>query len=230
MRYRSPVKLPQLPVRVAARQGGDMEMSEARQAWEERYSERDRVWSGRVNIRLAEVAEAMTPGRALDIGCGEGADAMWLAERGWHVTAVDISQTALDRATADAAARNLKDRIDFQRHDLTESFPEGSFDLVSVQFLHSTVEMDRAPVLQRAAEAVAPHGTLLIVDHAGPPPWTSKLDHHHEFPRADEVVSSLNLDEAQWDRIRVEKADRDALGPDGEQRVWADNVIELRRR
>ena len=84
-----------------------MAMSEAQQAWEEHYGEHERVWSGLVNVRLAELVEPMTPGRALDLGCGEGADAMWLAEHGWHVTAVDISQTALDRAAADAGARNL---------------------------------------------------------------------------------------------------------------------------
>src|SRR6201987_2189029 len=100
-----------------------MANSEAQQAWEEHYGERDRVWSGRGNVRLAERVEPMTPGRALDLGCGEGADAMWLAERGWHVTAVDISQTALDRAAAEAMTRNLADRIGFRRHDLTQSFP-----------------------------------------------------------------------------------------------------------
>jgi SAM-dependent methyltransferase len=207
-----------------------MAMSDAQQAWEEHYGERDRVWSGRVNVRLAEVAETMTPGRALDLGCGEGADSMWLAERGWQVTAVDISQTALDRARDDAAARNLADRIDFQRHDLTESFPDGDFDLVSAQFLHSTVEMDRAKVLRRAADAVAPGGTLLIVDHAGPPPWALKLDHHHEFPSAEQVVSSLNLNDAQWNRVRVEAVERDALGPDGQHGTLTDNVMVLRRR
>ncbi|HUO40666.1 MAG TPA: class I SAM-dependent methyltransferase, partial [Mycobacterium sp.] len=180
-----------------------MATSDARQAWEERYGVRERVWSGRVNIRLAELVEAMTPGRALDLGCGEGADAIWLAEHGWHVTAVDISQTALDRA-ADAVARNLADRIDFQRRDLTESFPAGVFDLVSAQFLHSTVPLDRARLLRRAADVVARRGTLVVVDHAAAPPWASKLDHHHhEFPTADEVVSSLNLDDSQWDRVRV---------------------------
>ena len=120
-----------------------MSKSEAQQVWEEHYADRDRVWSGRVNVRLAEVAESLPPGRALDLGCGEGGDAMWLAERGWHVTAVDISQTALDRAAADARSRNLLERIDFQRHDLPDTFPEGVFDLVSAQFLHSTVELDR---------------------------------------------------------------------------------------
>ena len=207
-----------------------MAMSEAQQAWEERYGERERVWSGRVNVRLIEVVEPMTPGRALDLGCGEGADALWLAERGWHVTAVDIAQTALDRAASDAVGRHVVDRIDFQRHDLTVSFPDGAFDLVSAQFLHSTVPMDRAKLLRRAADAVAPGGTLLVVDHAAAPPWASKLDHHHEFPSAEEVVSSLKLDDGQWDRIRVEVVERDAVGPDGQRAALTDNVMILRQR
>jgi SAM-dependent methyltransferase len=208
-----------------------MAMSEAQQAWEEHYGERDRVWSGRVNVRLAELVEPMTPGRALDLGCGEGADAIWLAEHGWRVTAVDVSQIALDRAGADAVARNLADRISFQRHDLMESFPDGVFDLVSAQFLHSTVPLDRTRVLRRAAGAVVAGGTLVVVDHGAAPPWASNLDRHrHEFPTADEVVSSLNLDESQWDRIRVGAAERDALGPEGQQAVLSDNVIVLRRR
>jgi SAM-dependent methyltransferase len=205
-----------------------MTESEARQAWEEHYGERERVWSGRVNVRLAEVVESMSPGRALDLGCGEGADALWLAEHGWQVTAVDISQTALDRAAAEATAHNVADRIDFQQRDLTDGFPGGQFDLVSAQFLHSTVPMDRAKLLRRAAGAVAPGGTLLVVDHAAPPPWASKLHHHHEFPSAEDVVSSLNLDDSQWDRVRVEAIDRDAVGPEGQQAVLTDNVMVLR--
>ena len=205
-------------------------MSEAQQAWEEHYCECDRVWSGRVNVQLAELVAPMTPARALDLGCGEGADAMWLAEHGWQVTAVDISQTALDRAAADAAARNVADRIDFQRHDLAESFPAGVFELVSAQFLHSTVPLDRARLLRRAADAVARGGTLVVVDHGAAPPWASKLDqHHHEFPTAEQVMSSLNLDDSQWDRVRVEAVQRDALGPEGQHAVLTDNVMVLRR-
>jgi SAM-dependent methyltransferase len=208
-----------------------MAISEAQQAWEEHYGAHERVWSGRVNVRLAELVEPMPPGHALDLGCGEGADAMWFAERGWHVTAVDISQTALDRAAADAVTRNLADRIDFERHDLTQSFPTGVFDVVSAQFLHSTVPMDRPRLLRRAADAVAPGGTLVVVDHGAPPPWASKLDHDHlEFPTADEVVSSLNLDESRWDRVTVAAVERNACGPAGEEAVLVDNVMVLRRR
>jgi SAM-dependent methyltransferase len=209
---------------------GTMSMSEAQQVWEEHYTERDRVWSGRANARLVEVAGSLPPGRALDLGCGEGGDAMWLAERGWHVTAVDISQTALDRAAADARARNLLQRIDFQRHDLPHTFVQGVFDLVSAQFMHSMVEFDRPRLLRMAAETLSPGGTLLIVDHAGPPPWASKLHHHHEFPSAGVVVASLDLDETEFERVRVEAVGREAIGPDGQVGTLTDNVIVLRRR
>ena len=196
--------------------------------WEEHYTAKPQVWSGRVNARLAEVVPHIAGTRALDLGCGEGAYAIWLAEHGWTVTAVDISDTALARARAAAVDRVLADRIYFQQHEFTSSFPDGPFDLVSAQFLHSTLEMDRSAILRRAAAALAPGGTLLIVDHAAAPPWASKL-HHHEFPSAESVVAGLALDSGQLERIRVESADRVARGPDGEEAVLVDNVILLRR-
>jgi SAM-dependent methyltransferase len=207
-----------------------MSTPDAKTHWEQHYGERDRVWSGRVNARLAEVAEGLTPGRVLDLGCGEGGDALWLAERGWHVVAVDISETALQRAAAAADAREMGDRIDFAQHDLSDSFPAGTFDLVSAQFLHSMIPLDRPRILKQAADAVGPGGLLLIVDHAGPPPWASKLDHHHEFPSAEEVLGSLDLDDGEWDRVRVEAVERQATGPDGRMSPWVDNVMVLRRR
>jgi SAM-dependent methyltransferase len=220
-----------LATRIGHGQGKGMAMSEAQQVWEDHYGACERAWSGRVNVRLAEQVESMRPGRALDLGCGEGADAMWLAEHGWDVTAVDISQTALDRAAADTAARELSHRISFERHDLPESFPVGVFQLVSAQFLHSTVALDRAQLLRRAADAVASGGTLVIVDHGAQPPWASKLDdHHHAFPSGDEVVVSLNLVESQWDRIQIAAVEREAFGPAGQRAVVTDNVMVLRRR
>lgn len=206
-------------------------MSESHSHWEEHYGAKPRVWSGRVNTRLAEIVPRLTGIRALDLGCGEGADASWLAEHGWEVVAVDVSTTALARAAEDAQARGVLSRIDFQAHDLEQTFPEGSFDLVSAQFFHTPVEMDRTAVLRRAADAVAPGGTLLIVDHGEAPPWAKfDGDHHHEFPSAQDVLAGLALDTAQWQPVHVGSAEREAVGPEGEHATLVDNVIELRRK
>lgn len=207
-----------------------MSTPDAKQHWEEHYAERKRVWSGRANVRLVEVASELAPGIALDLGCGEGGDAMWLAERGWRVVAVDISDTALVRAAEDARTRGVGDRIDFQQHDLSSSFPDGSFDLVSAQFLHSMLPLDRTAIFAKAAQSVRPGGVLLIVDHSGPPPWASKLDHHHTFMSIDELLSALNLPEAEWERVRVETVGREVTDPEGHSTTWTDNVIVLRRR
>ncbi|MHA3021004.1 class I SAM-dependent methyltransferase [Mycobacterium sp. BMJ-28] len=199
--------------------------STARQHWDRHYVERERIWSGRVNPRLAEVAATLTPGRALDLGCGEGGDAIWLAGNGWQVVATDISDVALGRAAEDAG--DLLERIDFQRHDLTESFPAGEFDLVSAQFLHSTMPLDRTAVLRRAADAVAPGGRLVIVDHGAAPPWSKHKD--YPFPSIDDVLASLDLG-AGWDRLRAEPVEREATGPDGQAGHLIDNVMVLQRR
>src|SRR3712207_2787200 len=112
---------------------------EAERFWEDRYRRRGRVWSGRPNPVLVDVVGSLRPGTALDLGCGEGGDAIWLARQGWRVTAIDISTTALDRAAADAATAGVADRIDFRQHDLALTFPSGAFDLVSAQYLHSPI-------------------------------------------------------------------------------------------
>jgi chemotaxis protein methyltransferase CheR len=197
------------------------------QFWEERYRSAERVWSGKVNPRLAEVAAALPVGRALDLGCGEGADALWLAERGWEVVAVDVSTTALRRATEAASARNMLSRIDFQRHDLNESFPEGTFDLVSAQYLHSPARLDRDGVLQRATTRVNRGGVLLIVDHGAPPPWAEHHDHH--FAGTEEVLGSLRLEAPRWTRLRTEAIERGMVGPAGEVGTMVDNLMVLRR-
>lgn len=202
--------------------------NEHQATWEAHYSAKPQVWSGRVNAQLSAIAPTLGGTHALDLGCGEGADAIWLAEHGWTVVATDVSGTALARARVAAEARGVADRIDFVQHDLTGSFPEGSFDLVSAHFLHSTIEMDRVQILRRAAAAVAPGGALLIVDHAAAPPWASKL-HHHEFPSAQAVVAGLALDGGQWRQIRANRAERAAQGPEGEEVTLVDNVILLER-
>ncbi|KUI23538.1 SAM-dependent methyltransferase [Mycobacterium sp. GA-1285] len=208
-----------------------MSTPEAKQHWEERYSQRNRIWSGRANVRLVEVASDLEPGIALDLGSGEGGDAMWLAEKGWRVVAVDIAETALRRAAADAVARGVEDRIIFQQHDLSQSFPDGEFDLVNAQFLHSTFPLDRTAIFEAAARAVRPGGLLLIVDHGSPPPWLSELhDHHHTLTPPEDVVAALKLPEPEWEPAQISTPMREVTTPDGEAALWSDNVIVLRRR
>ncbi len=204
-------------------------MSETQDHWDRRYRERDQVFSGRVNTRLAEIAGDLRPGTALDLGCGEGADAVWLATHGWWVVAVDVSTVALRRAARAAEAREVADRIDFQQHDLGRTFPQGSFDLVSAQFLHSTIDLDRRGILRRAAGAVVPGGLLVIVDHGAAPPWADKHAHEHRFPPPEAVMADLDLPEAAWERVRVGQVDRPATGPDGGAATLIDNLIVLHR-
>lgn len=200
------------------------------QYWERHYGQRGRIWSGRVNAQLEKLAADLPAGRALDLGCGEGGDAVWLAEHGWRVTATDVSETAIGRAGAEAQARGVADRITFERHELSESFPDGHFDLVSAQFLQSPIAMDRTAVLRRAAGAVTPGGLLIIVDHGAAPPWAPEHVRKFEFPSADDVVDALELPDGQWERVRVGQDERDATGPDGQAGTLIDNVMVLRRR
>lgn len=200
------------------------------QFWERHYGQRGQIWSGRVNAQLAKIAADLPAGRVLDLGCGEGGDAVWLAEQGWQVTAVDVSETALTRAAAEARKRGVADRVTFERHDLAESLPDGPFDLVSAQFLQSPLFMDRVDMLRRAAGTVAGGGRLVVVDHGAAPPWAPEHVRTFPFPSAQDVVDSLDLDDAEWERVRVGSEEREATGPDGQPGTLIDNVMVLRRR
>ena len=201
--------------------------SQAERFWEGHYRGHERAWSGRVNPVLADVAGSLPAGTALDLGCGEGGDAIWLARLGWRVTAVDVSATALNRASVHAATAGVEACIDFQRNDLARTFPAGVFDLVSAQYLQSPVEFPRERVLA-AAQAVAPGGLLLAVTHASVAPW-SWADPNTRFPTPEEALAALELDPKPWRTERLGAPERQATGPNGESATVADNVIALRR-
>src|SRR3954452_483441 len=129
--------------------------------WEDRYGQPDAVWSGNPNERLVEQAGDLAAGAALEVGCGEGADAIWLASRGWTVTAVDFSQAGLDRARqhAEAAGRDLAGRITWQRVDVRSwAAPAASYDLVTAHYFHQPAAL-RQQLFAGLAAAVRPGGT-----------------------------------------------------------------------
>jgi SAM-dependent methyltransferase len=198
--------------------------------WEARYGERDQVWSGEPNDALVAVASDLQAGRALDLGCGEGGDSIWLARQGWRVTAVDIAATAVARGRRNAGLAGIpEDRIDWILADLSTWEVDGPYDLVSACFLHSPVEFPRTEVLRRAADAVAPGGRLLIVGHAEPPPWAAHYAHAvHAFPSPAEELAGLRRDDG-WEVLVCEVRSRTGTGPDGEQGVLRDNVLVMRR-
>ena len=170
--------------------------------WDTRYASADRLFSGRPNTALVAEAGGIAPGRALDVGCGEGADARWLAGRGWLVTAVDVSRVALERAAAEPA-----EGIAWLHADIAVTGPPaGSFDLVTMHYF--PIERGRGDAAMRALlAAVAPGGTLLAVWH--------DLSRHSPYHRH-------NLDPAdfyQFDDVR-------ALLDDG----WTVEVAEVRPR
>jgi SAM-dependent methyltransferase len=203
----------------------------AEQYWEERYRDEGRVWSGRPNPLLVREAGSFPPGHALDLGCGEGGDAIWLAAQGWRVTAVDVSATALRRGAEHARDAGVAARISWERHDLSRSFPEGAFDLVSAQFLHSPVAADgeREAILRLAAAAVAPGGILLVVGHIGWPSWHEESPVHVHFPTTGEVLDALALEPRRWHVELEEVVERELSDPDGRPGRREDNVLRVRR-
>ncbi|HUB70584.1 MAG TPA: class I SAM-dependent methyltransferase [Acidimicrobiales bacterium] len=196
--------------------------------WDARYSEHDgAMWSGRPNGRLLAEVAGLGPGRALDVGCGEGADAIWLARRGWAVTAVDISDVALSRARE--AARLAGAAVEWICGDVLEAvLPAGSFDLLSMQY----------PALPKAAgdaalrvllATVRPGGLLLAVYH--------DLDDEHlehmksrgvdpaDYVRADDLRRLLGDDFI----VEVDSVEPRVDPPPGTPHV-ADVVLRARRR
>jgi SAM-dependent methyltransferase len=191
------------------------------QFWEDMYRGSDQVFSGNPNGVLVTEAADLPPGRALDVGCGEGGDAHWLARRGWVVTAVDIAETALRRGAA--AGADVADRVTWSRADLTTTPPmPDAYDLVNVQYF--PLRKDAGPAAVRGLiAAVAPGGVLLFGSHD-----PADLDGHaqHEFYLPDDVAALLD---DGWE-IRVnETRARTTPPPPGTPHVH-DVVLRAHRR
>ncbi len=202
----------------------------ARAWWEARYSEQDGIWSGRVNAVLADVAGALPTGRALDLGCGEGGDVVWLAQQGWDVTGVDLSVTAIARGSRAAVAAGVENRTAFVAADLDAWDTAARFDLVTASFLQSwPVPIPRAAILRRAAGFVASGGHLLVTAHAAPPYGDLPEElRTYRFPTPEEDRAALDLDDT-WEVLAAELVPRTATTPEGARHEVLDSVVLARR-
>jgi SAM-dependent methyltransferase len=196
--------------------------------WDARYSERDGAkWSGRPNGRLLVEVAGLRPGRALDVGCGEGADAIWLARSGWTVTAIDISDVALLRARQ--AAELAGAVVEWVRGDaLQVSFPAGSFDLVSMQYPALPKAAGEAAV-RTLLDTVRPGGLLLAVYH-------DLDDEHREHMKSRGVdpadyVDADDLGRLLGGQFTIElHAVQPRIDPPPDNPHIADVVLRARRR
>lgn len=130
--------------------------------WDQRYSTKDLVWTGRANQFVEQHLADIEPGSAIDLGAGEGRNSVWLAQRGWKVTAVDFSQVGLDKALQLAADNNVE--ISIECADATTFEPTDLVDLVVLSYLQLGQD-DQRSILKRAVTWLRPGGTLFVIAH-----------------------------------------------------------------
>ena len=193
-----------------------------REDWDRRYAAVENLWAVKPNrFLVAEVAE-LTPGRALDLACGEGQNVIWLATLGWDVTGVDYSEVAITKARARAERDRV--RVDFVCADLVSYEPEGAvFDLVVVLYLHIPLD-ERRGVLERAASAVAPGGTFVFVGHD-----LTNLTDGVGGPSDPTLLCTPDDIATELPGLELEKAERVLRDVAGEERDAIDALVRARR-
>ena len=200
--------------------------------WDERYGSAATIWSGNPNPHLVAQVADLRPGTALDVGSGEGADAIWLAEQGWQVTGIDVSMVALKRAAqlAAAAGHDVADRITWQQADILTWDPAPrQFDLVSAQFMHLP-RSAREVVYRRLAAAVRRDGSFLIVGHH-PSDLETPMRRHNLpdlFFTAEQVAAGLDPD--HWQVVVAASPERQTLDSEGRPVTISDAVMHAIRR
>jgi SAM-dependent methyltransferase len=190
-----------------------------RAGWDERYREAGWIWSLTPNRFVAEELAGSPPGRALDLACGEGRNALWLAQQGWKVTAVDFSEVALEKARKRAASAEAQE-IAWMAADVTRYEPEaGGYDLVLIAYLH-LLPADLDPVLRRAVQALAPGGTALVVGHDATNPAEGVGG-----PQDPRVLYTPDAVAASLAPLRAVRAERALRAVDGEEKPAIDTVV-----
>ena len=200
-------------------------------AWNQRYADSELVWSAAPNIWVEQLTQDLPPGKALDVAAGEGRNALWLAARGWHATAMDFSAVALQRADSLARQRLSDDAgilLTLEADVETWVPPARSYDLVLVAYLHLPARQ-RSAVMSAAAEAVAPGGTLLVVGHD-----LANLSSGHGGPQDPAVLYSpadivADIKLAQLTVVRAETAVRLLTDAQGQPAEALDALVLAQR-
>lgn len=206
----------------------------------------DQMWQGdraesmgtsQPNPHLVEQVSDLTPGTALDAGCGAGAEAIWLAARGWQVTAADIAVAALDRAAARADTGGVAGSVQWVLADLSVWNPDTRYDLVTTHYAHPA--MPQLEFYDRIASWVAPMGTLLIVGHLHRDAAEGDGHSHAQGHSGDEPPASASataadiarrLDPAEWAVVTAAQSYRTLPGPVGQEVTIRDVVVRATRR
>ncbi|MFJ4713878.1 class I SAM-dependent methyltransferase [Streptomyces sp. NPDC088785] len=194
--------------------------------WDERYAGQERFWSGEPNPQLVAAADGLTPGTALDVGCGEGGDVVWLAGQGWRVTGADFSAEGLARAARHVEQAGLAERVDWWQVD-ARAFDAGerAYDLVTSHYLHAP-DGGMVEVTRSLAGAVAPGGLLLVVGHAPSHEFTTLSESHRKAMfLAAELLPALPDD---FEPVVVEQRTRTLQRDSGP--VEAEDSVLLARR
>jgi SAM-dependent methyltransferase len=193
-----------------------------REDWNERYAGAESLWSRKPNRFLVAEVEGLEPGRALDLACGEGQNAVWLASLGWEVTAVDYADVAVGKGIERAARDGVA--VDFRTEDLLDYRPAArAFDLVLILYLHMP-PAGRRIVLERARDAVAPGGTLVLVGHD-----LLNLTEGVGGPSDADLLFTPDDIAADLRGLEIEKAERVLRDVDGEDRPAIDTLVRARR-
>ena len=193
-----------------------------REDWDRRYAGAESLWSAKPNRVLVAEVEGLTPGRALDLACGEGQNAIWLAQQGWRVTAVDYSEVAIAKAQRRAADAGVE--IELVCADLVDFEPgPASVDLVVVLFLHMGAS-ERVLVLGRAARALAPGGTFLLLGHD-----LANLTSGVGGPSDPDVLHTPDDIVAELPGLEIEKGERVLRDVNGADRPAIDCLVRARR-
>ncbi|WP_329274918.1 class I SAM-dependent methyltransferase [Streptomyces sp. NBC_00691] len=196
-----------------------------RAEWDSRYADRQQLWSGRPNGALVAEVAGLTPGRVLDVGCGEGADAVWLARGGWDVTALEVSGVALERAAGHA--RDADVAVHWVHAELTDAaLAPGSFDLVSAQY-PALLRTPDAAAERALIGAVSVGGVLLLVHHAG---MDTRDPDESGFDPADYVWPSMVTALLGDDWVVEVDEQRARVAPDGGAGAHHTDDLVLRAR